>query len=191
MTKPKRVLPKVAAAHTSLGLPTIMDRSLAVAHGAPYVHLAAFAIDIDRIYWLDPERTDVPFGWEVFLTECYVLGRVHPEDPAHRDMLEAVCLDIMEETPGEPPLGGQLAFAVFDAVQRKRLPSELRRLFTRWRKPLEELQSSLDALWNTPEHKLVELARFCLAEALTPPLSPPTQAVLRDMGLGKFPLPHA
>lgn len=190
MIKPKRALPKLAAEHTSLGLPTIMDRALAAAHGAQYVHLAAFAIDVDRIYWLDPERSDVPFGWEVFLTECYVLGKVDIADPAQRDMLEATCLDIMEETPGEPPLGGQLAFAVFDAVQRKRLPAELQRLFTRWRKPPEELQRSLDALWNSAKHKLVELARFCLAEELSPPLSPPVQAALRDMALGKFQLPH-
>lgn len=191
MSKMKRALPKVAAEHTALGLPTIMDRALAVAHGGAYVHMAAFAIDIDRTYWLDPERSDQPFGWEVFLTECYVLGRIDTTIATQRDMLEAACMDIMEETPGEPPLGGQLVFAVHDALRRKRLPPEMRTLFSRWRTPPAELRISLDALWKSAPTKLVELAEFCLAEDLSPPLSPPTQATLREMSQGKFPLGEA
>ena len=78
--KGKRALPSVAPEQTALGLPTIMDRELAAAHGVTYVHLAVFAIDVDRVYWLEPEHEGLPFGWEVFLTEQFLLrhlaGRV-------------------------------------------------------------------------------------------------------------------
>jgi hypothetical protein len=188
MKSTKRALPRIAEQQASLGLPTIMDRALAAAHGAAYVHMAAFAIDIDRVYWLDPERTDLPFGWEVFLTECYVLGRFDAADAVQRDMLEATCLDIMEETPGEPPLGGQLVFAIHDALQRGALPAEMRGPFKRWRTPPAELRDSLAGLWKSARSKSVELARSCLAEELSPPLSPPTQAALQDMAQGRFPI---
>ena len=57
---PKRRLP--AAPSSGLDHPTIMDRALAAEHGPAYVQLAVFAIDIDRLYALDPERPALPFG---------------------------------------------------------------------------------------------------------------------------------
>ncbi len=39
---------------------TIMNQELAAAHGSNYVDLAAFAIDIDRVYWLDPDDARLP-----------------------------------------------------------------------------------------------------------------------------------
>ena len=45
----KRALPQTVAP-SKLNLPTIMDRTLAQKHGAQYVHLVVFAIDIDRVY---------------------------------------------------------------------------------------------------------------------------------------------
>lgn len=177
----KRALPRIQEAEAGLGLPTIMDRALAAAHGVRYVHLAVFAIDIDRVYWLDPERTDLPFGWEVFLTEHYLLAHVDPDEAAHRELLEAACADLMEETPGEPPLGGQLAFAVYDAVQRKKLPDELGRMFTRWRSPPKDLVQSLAKLWSARDENLPRLAKACLEAKLSPPLAPPTKLALEAM----------
>jgi hypothetical protein len=166
-----------------------MDRALAAAHGASYVHLAVFAIDVDRMYWVDPERNDMPFGWEVFLTESYVLGSLDATQEAQHDLLEAVCMDIMDETPGEPPLGGQLVFAVHDAVERQRLPSTLRGLFLRWPSQPAELRASLDTLWKSAPGSLVELAAQCLQMDLTPPLAPPTRSVLQAMVDSTFPIP--
>ncbi len=185
----KRTLPKLQEAQAGLGLPTIMDRALAAAHGALYVHLAVFAIDIDRAYWLDPERNDLPFGWEVFLTECYVLGRIDASQAVQRDMLEAACSELMEESPGEPPLGGQLVFAIYDAVQRGALPSELRALFAGWHAKPRELVHSIKKLWDDRDATIVSLAKACLAEEMEPPLAPPTRAVLEEMAAGQFVVP--
>jgi hypothetical protein len=184
---PKRLLPKLQDAQVGLGLPTIMDRALAAAHGSRYVHLAVFAIDIDRVYWLDPERTDLPFGWEVFLTERYLLDHVDASDPKQRDLLEATCADLMEESPGEPPLGGQLAFAVYDALQRGQLPKELGAMFKRWRMPPKSLVQSLAKLWNASAEQSVTLAAACLDAELSPPLAEPTKKALEAMRDGKLP----
>lgn len=181
---PKRILPRFREEPSSLGLPTIMDRALAAAHGATYVHLAVFSIDVDRLYWVDLERADMPFGWEVFLTECYVLQHLDATDPTQRDLLEAVCLDIMDETPGEPPLGGQLVFAIHDAVERQHLPPELRALFSRWPTQPNELRAGLDELWKSPTENLVKLTTQCLQTQLSPPLAPPTVKTLQAMSAG-------
>jgi hypothetical protein len=39
-----------------------MNQELAAAHGSNYVDLAAFAIDIDRVYWLDPDDARLPLS---------------------------------------------------------------------------------------------------------------------------------
>jgi hypothetical protein len=183
---PKRILPKLKEEQAGLGLPTIMDRALAAAHGSAYVHLAVFAIDVDRLYWVDPERSDLPFGWEVFVTECYLLGRIDANEPVGRDLIEATCADLMEESPGEPPLGGQLAFAVYDAVQRGALPAELKPLFMRWKTPPKGLVQSLRKLWSDREAQAARIAETCLATELTPPLAPPTRAALEAMRTRTF-----
>jgi hypothetical protein len=175
--KSRRTLP-LAAAETALGLPTIMDRDLAAAHGVEYVHLAVFAIDIDRVYWLEPELASLPFGWEVFLTEWYLLSRASAHELT--DMLEAVCGALLEETPGEPPLGGQLVFAVFDAVQRGALPKTLEPVFHAWRRPPHDLLESLTELHAQGANNARKLAEHCLNAELEPPLAPPTRAALRE-----------
>ncbi len=187
--KPRRSLPKVAQEQTGLGLPTIMDRALAAAHGSSYVQLAVFAIDIDRVYWLDPEESGLPFGWEVFLTECYLLGSLDTASPEGRDLLESACAFVMEETPGEPPLGGQLVFATFDALRRRAVPAELSSLFAGWHSPPQDLLQSLTQLWKNPEASMVLLAEHCLRAELTPPLAPPTQQALQAMAAAAFVLP--
>jgi hypothetical protein len=172
---PKRSLPKADPAHASLGLPTIMDRDLVAAHGVLYVHLAVFAIDIDRVYWLDPETTELPFGWEVFLTERFLLAHA----PAS-ELLESICMPLLEESPGEPPLGGQIVFAIYDLTQRGELPESLRKLFFGWKKPPRELLDGLAAL-HSDRDALPALIDHCLNADLTPPLAPPTREALRNL----------
>lgn len=179
----KRELPKIAPGQSALGLPTIMDRDLAAAHGVKYVHLAVFAIDIDRVYWLDPEAPDLPFGWEVFLTERFLLT----PPTAESELLEAICMPLLEETPGEPPLGGQLVFAVYDAVRRGELPEELRKLFFAWRSPPRELLAGLAELHTNAQTSLPGLVEHCLQAELSPPLAPPTREALLKMLSGPEP----
>jgi hypothetical protein len=187
----KRLLPKLAEGDARLGLPTIMDRALAAEHGTPYVHLAAFAIDVDRVYWLDPERDDLPFGWEVFLTECYLLAHFDASTPQARDLIERLINGLMEESPGEPPLGGQLVFAVFDALARGVLPNELTASFRGWRAAPLDLVDSLAQLFGDAQSALRDLAEYCLDAELTPALSPPTRAALELMRRGELVLPRA
>ena len=172
----RRKLP-LASPDTSLGLPTIMDRDLAAAHGVEYVHLAVFSIDIDRVYWLEPELASLPFGWEVFLTEWYLLSRKLGDAG---DMLEAICGTLLEETPGEPPLGGQLVFAIYDALTRGALPESLRTVFRAWKQPPRELLNSLAGLHARGADAARTLAEHCLNAELEPPLAPPTRAALEQ-----------
>jgi hypothetical protein len=179
----KRPLP-MASLQSALGLPTIMDRALAAEYGARYVHLAAFAIDVDRVYWLDPEHPALPFGWEVFLTEYFMLATCAPPTAADQELLEVICMPLLEETPGEPPLGGQLVFAVYDAVVRGALPGELTTLFHRWRNPPRELVGELGALHADALATAERLADYCLAVDLEPKLSPLTRSALESIRSG-------
>lgn len=170
-------LPRLSPTQEKLGLKTIMDRALAARHGIPYVHLAAFAIDVDRVRehvegYDDPR----PFGWEVLLTEHYLLERFGAED---RALLEDAVLSILD---GEPDaLGGQLAFAVWDAVARNALPDSLRVAFKAWRARPDELVEELAQLWPDAARLVPELARGCLDADVEPPLAPPTKAALEAM----------
>ena len=172
---PKRSLPKVDPQQTRLGLPTIMDRDLVATYGVEYIHLAVFAIDIDRVYWLDPETSELPFGWEVFITERFLLAQA----PAS-ELLESICMPLLEETPGEPPLGGQIVFAIYDLSQRGELPESLRKLFFGWKKPPHELLEGLAAL-HRDRDSLPALVQHCLHADLTPPLASPTREALRKL----------
>jgi hypothetical protein len=170
-------LPRLAPAQEKLGLPTIMDRALAARHGVRYVHLAAFAIDVDRVReavegYDDPR----PFGWEVLLTEAYVLERFDGNDTA---ILEDAVLAILD---GEPDaLGSQLPFAVWDAIERGELPRSLREAFKSWRARPKELVRALGALWQRGDAIVRELAESALAVELDPPLAPPTCEALARM----------
>ena len=154
-----------------------MDRALAARHGVPYVHLAAFAIDVDRVRehvegYDDPR----PFGWEVLLTEHYLLEHF---DAADVGLLEDTVLSILD---GEPDaLGSQLAFAVWDAIERGKLPDSLKVAFKAWRARPKELVRELARLWSDAPRITAELARSCLEVELEPPLAPPTRAALETM----------
>ncbi len=170
-------LPRLGPAQEKLGLPTIMDRALAARHGVAYVHLAAFAIDLDRVReavegYDDPR----PFGWEVLLTEVYLVARFGPDDTS---ILEDAVLSVLD---GEPDaLGGQLPFAVWDAVERGELPRSLREAFRSWRARPHELVEALAKLWARGDDLIRELAKRALDVELDPPLAPPTREALITM----------
>lgn len=170
-------LPRLEPAKEKLGLPTIMDRALAARHGADYVHLAVFAIDVDRVReavegYGDPR----PFGWEVLLTEAYLLERFGAEA---RSLLEDAVLSILD---GEPDaLGAQLVFSVWDAIERGELPGELRSAFKSWKARPKELVRDLAKLWPEASRLIPELSQGCLDARLDPPLAPPTIEALKKM----------
>lgn len=176
----KKHLPSLGPTQEKLGLPTIMDRALAQSHGVPYVHLAVFAIDVDRIRdaveGFDDPR---PFGWEVLLTEAYLLGRFDPARHAHEVLLlEDVVLSILDGAPDA--LGSQLVFAVWDALERGELPEELGRAFKGWRTRPKQLVKDLGKLWAEPG--IVErLASAALEVEMEPPIAPPSREALAEL----------
>jgi hypothetical protein len=183
----KRPLPVVDRDHEGLGAPTIMEPALAARHGAPYVHLAVFAIDVDRVRaFVEAEHPehDLPFGWEVFLTELYLLRSFDAEHPRALAVIEDACLSVLElgtDPEGEPPLGSQLPFAVHDAVQRGVLPGHLASLFASWRGRAGGLVQELEPLWREAHRHGPALASLCLEVPMEPPLPGPTVHALEEL----------
>lgn len=183
----RKGLPQISKEAEGLGRPTIMDRGLATRHGAPYVHLAVLAIDVDRVRDARDDLDDpLPFGWEVFLTEQYLLERFDPvADATARALLEDTVLDVLERSVGEEHeeglLGSQLPFAVWDAIARGVWPAELRGAFASWRARPKELVRELAPLWQDADANRRALARACLDTPITPPLAPPTVEALERM----------
>ena len=170
-----------ASGPSKLGRPTIMDPAFAQQHGVPYVHLAAFAIDVDRIReavegYDDPR----PFGWEVFLTEVHLCATLDPiRRPEQVHLLEDVVIGVLE---GEvDALGSQVVFAIWDAIQRERFPQRLAGAFDSWKARPTELLEALAPLFEREAELARELAEGCLAVALDPPLAPPTREALESM----------
>lgn len=169
----------VSGRDEGLGEPTIMDRATAAQHGVPYVHLAVFAVDIDRIAaTLDQVE---PFGWDVFLTEEYVLGHFDAGSEDDVALLEDACLSVLDRPPGEAVWGAQLPFAVYDAVRRSQLPQRLQSVFRQWSSPPKQLVKGLDVLWEEPRAHVRALATRCLEAPLQPPPAPPTVQALEEM----------
>jgi len=178
----KRSLNVVGQGPSRLGLPTIMDRALAASYGADYVHLAAFSIDVDRAFSATDELAPLPFGWEVRLTEAFLLERFDPtQDAQDQSLLEDACLSILESRPQPPPLGGQLAFAVFTAVQRGLFPAALAVAFESWPKPPLELAQEVAEMARDVD-LLPRLCAHCLALPLDPPLVQPVREALAALG---------
>lgn len=180
------------APREKLQQPTIMNTALAAKYGAAYVRLAAFAIDIDRAYAElhdeeEPGATEaeLPFGWEVFLTEAYLLSALPADQDVHLGLIEETCLSILEQPPDEQGYGSQLLFAVYDAVARGRYPASLRSVFRTWHKPPKQLLAALDALFADPR-ALPTLAGHALSAATDPPPAPPTRAALDQMRAGAW-----
>jgi hypothetical protein len=172
--KPKAL---AKAPPSALGQPTIMDRALAAKHGVTYVHLAALAIDLDRLAQ-DPLASaalgETP-GWEVYLVERHLLDRMPlPE------LLEDIVIAILEGR--KDALGGQMAFAIWDGMRRG-LPERLRFAFGGWRGQADDLAADLDPLFDAAPDPRPGLARRVLAADLDPPLAPPVKALLTDWAL--------
>lgn len=184
MEKPRQ-LKVVGAGDNKLGRPTIMDRALAARWGAPYVHLAAFAIDIDRVHQLEPS---LPFGWEVYLTELQLARLTADATRDPTQMLEDVTLAVLDlpRPSGDelPPLGSQLPFAVYTAVGRGILPNKLGSCFQVWKKPPVDLLDDVNELARD-EQLAARLARHCLAAPIHPPLAPPTREALEAIADGQ------
>ena len=181
MQKPRQ-LKVVGANDSKLGQATIMDRALAHRYGAPYIHLAAFAIDIDRVNQRIGDQ--LPFAWEVWLTEFSLKRLMDSVKHDPTSMLEDTCLAILDlprPKPGElGALGGQLAFALYTAVARGIVPARLGHCFAVWKKPPVELIDDVAALEQT-EGLAAELARRCLEAPLDPPLVAPVRAALEEL----------
>lgn len=176
-----------------------MDRALAAKHGALYVHLVAFAIDIDRVFAavapddeddigvIDDPASELPFGWEVFLTSARVRS-LDASDPAVLAMLEDTCSHVLDQQPDEQGYGSQLVFGVYDAVVRDALPKSLSDLFRSWRGRPKQLTRTLDQLWKSSATTLPMIAARCRAVVLDPPLAPPTCSALEQMAAGAWTL---
>jgi hypothetical protein len=181
MNKPRQ-LKVVGAGDTKLGRPTIMDRALAARWGAPYVHLAVFAIDVDRVHQL--EEPSLPFAWEVYLTELRLARLVAEATHDPMQMVEDVTLAILDlprPRGGKlPPLGSQLPFAVYTAVGHGILPNKLGSCFQVWKKPPVDLLEDVSKL-AAQQGLSARLARHCLDVALSPPLAPPTRETLEQL----------
>lgn len=178
----RKPLPLIDARQVGLGQPTIMDRALAEQHGSRYVQLAVFAIDIDRVCHARADDDALPLGWEVFVTEAFLVTLVDANDELQRSMLEDTCLDLLVDQ-ADPRLGSQLPFAVYDAVVRGVFPESLRPLFHRWRTPSKTLLRDLSDFWQAREQALPKLIDVCLNTPLTPPLAPPTVQALQNLAL--------
>ena len=177
--EPKR-LPVAAPEHSALGRATIMDPALAQRHGVTYVHLAAFAIDIDRVrehLEETEEDVDLPFGWDVMVTEQHLLTALDPlRRPEHVHLLEDVVLGVID---GEGDvLGAQIIFAVWDAIVREQAPQRLSGAFKAWKTRPKDLVKELSRLWPRDAELLPRFARALEAAPIQPPISPPTRAAL-------------
>jgi hypothetical protein len=196
------MLPRLEPAREKLGLPTIMDRALAARHGAPYVHLAVFAIDVDRVREAAEGPDDPrPFGWDVLLVQAYLeglYGEAACDPRVEAAVLDAAVLDaavledtVLEDTvlsilDGAPDaLGAQLVFAVWDSVERGVLPNSLRSAFRGWRGRPKALAKQLAKLRSEGDARVAACARDCLEIALDPPLAPPTRQELERLAGGR------
>ena len=167
------VLP--SAPSEGLGAETIMDRALAARFGVPYVHLAVFAIDVDRINAEHGEDDTFPTAFEVFLTELYLIERFDPAaDPEARELVVETCEHVIESGQA---LGAQIPFAVYAAVERGAWPGDLAGVFRGWKKKPTELVQSVRALHAEPEAR-ARIAAACLSVPVDPPLAAPTREAL-------------
>jgi len=182
--KKRDPLPAAPKARESLGLLTIMSRELAHRHGVDYVHIAAFAIDVDRAregIEVDPEAIEWPFAWEILLTEAFLLQCVDPTREAHRQLIEDTCLEVFDHGPGEPRLGDHVVFAVFDAVSRAAWPPDWEPIFEGWKAKPKALIDELSRLRSRGADLVSTLATGVLELPMEPPLAPSTQAALEAL----------
>lgn len=190
----KKRLAQVSPADAGLGAETIMDRTLAQDYGVPYVHLSVFCIDVDRAYQIAPQDGPLPFGWEVFLTGCYVVASLDTRGEGEaaqqaRELLEATCLHVLDGDPAAAALGSQLTFAVHDALGRGLVSQLLAPAFRTWRGGTKQLSQELDPLWADAGASLQRIALHCLTLPMSPAWAPPSLEMLQRMAAGELALP--
>lgn len=173
-------LPIATARPEKLGFETVMDRELAAQHGVPYVHLAAFAIDTDRVRErfeeVLVEEDQLPFGWEIFLTAQFVHAAFEPTDEGHRMLVEDAVQAVLDRPSGEEaPFGAQLPFAVYDLVRRGLWPEDALVLFSQWKKKPDLALDELEPLWADAVVAAGEFAHACLQCDLEPAAAQPAQ----------------
>jgi hypothetical protein len=173
-------LPVAPPRSEKLGAPTIMDRELAAQLGVHYVHLAAFAIDTDRVRArfeeVLVEEDQLPFGWEVFLTAQYLRATFDPAHEGHRMVVEDAVQAVMDRPArSEAALGAQLPFALYDLVRRGLWPEDALSVFGAWRKKPDATLDELAPLWDDAVVAAGEFAHACLQCDLEPPAAPPVQ----------------
>jgi len=173
-------LPVATPAQRQLGLDTIMDRELATQFGVPYVHLAAFAIDTDRVRerfeQVLVDEDQLPFGWEIFLTAQFIHAAFESVHEGHRMVVEDAVQAVLDRAPSEEaPLGAQLPFAVYDLLRRELWPEDALVLFSRWKKKPDATLAELEPLWADVIVAAGELAHACLQCDLEPPAAQPVQ----------------
>jgi hypothetical protein len=155
-----------------------MDRALVARFGVPFVHLAVFAIDVDRINAEHGDDDAFPTGFEVFLTERYLLDRFDPAaDPEARELVVETCEHVIESGQA---LGAQIPFAVHAAVERGAWPSDLASVFRGWKKKPTDLLRAVESLHGDPG-AAARLAAACLAVPVDPPLAAPTREALEAL----------
>ncbi len=157
---------------------------MAARYGVPYVHLAAFAIDVDRARdALDDDEgrvaSDLPMGWEVFLTARYLAAQVDAREDPLKTMIEDTVLGVFDLPPSEDAVfGSQLPFAVWHCVELGIYPSELASVFRAWKAKPKELGRDLERLMENAEENTRLFAKRCLATPLDPPMAPPSLEAL-------------
>ncbi|MGB0680710.1 MAG: hypothetical protein ACPGUV_13740 [Polyangiales bacterium] len=184
MAQGKPGLPQAPKGATGLGRPTIMQAELARVFGPPYVHLAAFSIDIDRLRPTLDATHDWPLGWEVFLI-AGAIDALQPEADADiADMLVATAESLVACIDEEERLGLPLLLAVRELSRRRRLPRAFAKLFQDWDALSAPLKRCLDLLWQGRASWQTRLAQACLAAPLAPPLAPPSRQLLERLVAG-------
>jgi hypothetical protein len=173
----KKKLSVVGPHEEGLGLPTVMDRALAQKWGIPYVHLAVFAIDVDRVREAIEEADETlwPFGGEVLLLVRYIHANLDPEH--HVELVEEACQHAMDRSREGMVLGAQMPFALYVLMARGDWPDASKSIFGAWSQEPKDLLESLADIEAEPDG-LTELIDLTLRLELDPPLSPPTEEAL-------------
>ena len=157
-----------------------MDPALAQRYGPPYVHLAAVAIDLDRIAHALTETQEC-YGAEVYLTALYLKRHFSPEITRDCALIEDTCLSVMERE-GEI-MGGQLPFSVHALVKAGSWENAWPVIFSAWKNP-RQLMDRYSEFWND-DAAAGQMAKRFLDCAVSPPIIEITVQFLQDLSSAK------
>ena len=102
--------------------------------------------------------------------------------PEAQSLLDDFVLSVLDltETSGQPPLGSQLPFAVFTALQRGALPEALQASFRSWKKPPLDLAREVEG-WIEDRALVTRLCDHCLGAPISPALVTPVREALLSL----------